>query len=236
MSSVPEPTTPPSVSPAAAATAATADPEPPGKRLALTCLLFQLAFVFGVCLVRHVTRYCSEELCDMAFGCTLMEDPVVASDGHTYNRQDIQNWFDSHDTSPLTREPFEDKMLRPNIAIRKQIIRWREKQGLPAPTFADPAKARAGGGVGAAATQMSNTLCGFSKQPLQVFCINCEKAICLNCAIDPARCQSHNMRSLASIVSSVRDAHAAWLQLRDGRPQQLRTETLRVAAAANAAI
>ena len=35
---------------------------------------------------------------------------------------------------------------------------------------------------------------------------------------------------------SVRDDHAAWLQLRDGRPQQLQTETDRVTAAANAAI
>ncbi len=170
----------------------------------------------------------------MAFGCTLMEDPVVASDGHTYNRQDIQNWFDTDDTSPHTREPLEDKTLRPNIAIRKQIIRWREKHGLPVPSFAAPAQAvRA---VGTAAAQNSNTLCGFSKQPLQVFCINCDKAICLNCAIDPARCQPHDKRSLASIVSCLRGVHAAWLQLRHGRPQQLQAETERVSAAANAAI
>jgi hypothetical protein len=39
----------------------------------------------------------------MAFGCTLMYDSVVASDGHTYNRQDTQNWFNTQDTSPLTR-------------------------------------------------------------------------------------------------------------------------------------
>jgi hypothetical protein len=38
----------------------------------------------------------------MAFGCTLMEDSVVTSDGHTCNRQDIQNWFNTQDTSPLT--------------------------------------------------------------------------------------------------------------------------------------
>ena len=168
----------------------------------------------------------------MAFGCTLMEDPVVASDGHTYNRQDIQNWLVTQNTSPITREPFEDKILRPNIAIRKQVIRWREMHGLSIPLFAAPAKAQAG----TAATQISNNVCGFSKQPLQVFCVNCDKAICLNCAIDPARCQSHEMRSLASIVSSLRHVHTAWLQLRDGRPQQLQTETERVSLAANAAI
>ena len=75
----------------------------------------------------------------MAFLCTLMDDPVVASDGHTYNREDIQNWFKHHDTSPHTNEPFEHKNLIPNIAMRKQIIAWREKHGLPVLSFADSA-------------------------------------------------------------------------------------------------
>jgi hypothetical protein len=173
----------------------------------------------------------------MAFECTLMEDPVVASDGHTYDRKDIQNWFKTHDTSPHTNEPFEHKMLIPNIAIRKLVIAWREKHGLPVPSFGAPARAQAVGG-GAAAPQILKpaALCAFCKQPLQVFCITCDKAICVSCAIDPARCQSHNMRQLASIVSGVRDAHAAWLQLRDGRPQQLQVETDRIHAAAEAAI
>jgi hypothetical protein len=43
------------------------------------------------------------------------------------------------------------------------------------------------------------------------------------------------MRPLASIVTSLRDVHAAWLQLRDGRPQQLQAECDRVDAAAEAA-
>ncbi len=73
----------------------------------------------------------------------LMEDPVVASDGYTYNREDIQNWFKSHDTSPHTNEPFEDKVLRPNMFVRKQIIAWLEKHGLPIPSFGAPAKPQA---------------------------------------------------------------------------------------------
>ena len=174
----------------------------------------------------------------MAFECTLMEDPVVASDGHTYDRKDIQNWFKTHDTSPHTNEPFEHKVLIPNIVVRKLVIAWREKHGLPVPSFGAPARAQAAGGGGAAAPQILKpaALCGFSKQPLQVFCITCDKAICVSCAIDPARCQSHNMRQLASIVSGVRDVHSAWLQLRDGRPQQLQAEVERVDAAAEAAI
>jgi hypothetical protein len=187
-----------------------------------------------------LTRCCAEELCDMAFLCTLMDDPVVASDGHTYNREEIQKWFKGHDTSPRTNEPFEHKILIPNMAMRQQIIAWREKHGLPIPSFGAPAKAQAsggGGGGGADAGQILKpaAVCGYSKQPLQVFCITCDKAICVSCAIDPARCQSHTMRQLASIVSSVRDVHAAWLQLREGRPHQLQAECDRVDAAAEAA-
>jgi hypothetical protein len=183
------------------------------------------------------SHFCAEELCDMAFSCTLMEDPVVASDGHTYNRQDIQNWFKTHNTSPHTNEPFEDKVLRPNIAIRRQVIAWREKHGLPVAFCAAPYKAQAAGGSAAADRILKPAaICSFSKQPLQVFCITCDKAVCVSCAIDPSRCKPHNLRQLDSIVSSVRDAHAAWLLLRDGRPQQLQAETDRVDAAANAAI
>ena len=38
----------------------------------------------------------------MAFQCVLMDDPVVAADGHTYNRKDIEDWFKEHNTSPNT--------------------------------------------------------------------------------------------------------------------------------------
>ena len=106
------------------------------------------------------------------------------------------------------------------------------------PSFAAPAKAQAAGGGSPAAFQISKpaAMCGVSKQPLMIFCITYDKAICVSCAIDPARCKSHDTRQLASIVSCVRDAHAAWLQLRDGRPQQLHAEIERVDAAAEAAI
>ena len=43
--------------------------------------------------------------------CERMVEPVVASDGHTYERAQIQQWFDLHNTtSPKTgRKPwFED--------------------------------------------------------------------------------------------------------------------------------
>ena len=177
----------------------------------------------------------------MAFQCVLMDDPVVAADGHTYNREDIENWFKEHSTSPHTNEQFEHKMLIPNIAIRRQISAWREQHGLPALSFGQPVKAQAqGGGGGGAAGGGAQivkpaAVCAHSKKPLQAFCVTCKRAICVNCAIDSTRCKSHDTRPLDAIVSGVRDAHAAWVQVLEGRPQQLQAECDRVDAAAEAA-
>ena len=149
----------------------------------------------------------------MAFLCTLMDDPVVASDGFTYNREDIQNWFKDHDTSPHTNETFEHKKLIPNIAIRKQIIAWREKHGLPVPSFGAPAKAQAsgGGGGGADAGQILKpaAVCAHSKKPLQAFCVTCKRAICINCIADPARCSSSFSSASSSRISRVKSSMAA---------------------------
>ena len=123
----------------------------------------------------------------MAFQCVLMDDPVVAADGHTYNREDIENWFKEHSTSPHTNEQLEHKMLIPNIAIRRQINAWCEQHGLPALSFAQPVKAQAqGGGGGGAAGGGAQivkpaAVCGFSKKALQGFCLPCKKGICINC-------------------------------------------------------
>ena len=177
----------------------------------------------------------------MAFECVLMDDPVVAADGHTYNRFDIENWLKQHNTSPLTNEPLEHKMLIPNIAMRKQINAWREEHGLPALTFGKPAKSQApssGVAAGGDGAQLSKpaAVCAFSKKALQAFCTTCEKGICVHCALDPARCKSHDTRPLDAIVCGIRDTHAAWAQVLEGRPQQLQAECDRVDAAGDAAI
>lgn len=45
-------------------------------------------------------------------------DPVVAADGHTYERSDIEEWLKNNDTSPMTNERMEHKLLIPNLALR----------------------------------------------------------------------------------------------------------------------
>ena len=47
-----------------------------------------------------------------------MHDPVVAADGHTYERAAIERWFSEHDTSPLTGEVLPTTALFPNWALR----------------------------------------------------------------------------------------------------------------------
>ena len=44
-----------------------------------------------------------ELLCPITL--SMMGDPVVANDGHSYERAAIATWLATHDTSPRTREP-----------------------------------------------------------------------------------------------------------------------------------
>ncbi len=171
-----------------------------------------------------------------------MDDPVVAADGHTYNRADIEKWFKQHDTSPHTNELFASKALFPNIAIRKQVMAWREEHGLPPILFGQPVEARTQDGRassaagGDAAILKPAAVCAFSKKPLQGFCITCKKAICIHCAMDQSRCQAHDIHPLESIVCGLQDTHALWVLLQQWRPKQLRAECDRVSAAANSTI
>ena len=56
-------------------------------------------------------------------GHELMKDPVVAKDGQTYERENIEKWFKEYKlTSPLTNETIGDDLL-PNYLIRSLIDR-----------------------------------------------------------------------------------------------------------------
>ena len=56
----------------------------------------------------------------------LMQDPVIAMDGHTYEKTAIVRWFDRKLSSPKTGCVLEMAILIPNHAMRHQIIEWRE--------------------------------------------------------------------------------------------------------------
>jgi Ubiquitin fusion degradation protein 2 len=58
----------------------------------------------------------------------LMDDPVVATDGHSYQRVAIEAWLHMHSTSPVTNNPLESKRLTPNFALRSPVLGWQDEQ------------------------------------------------------------------------------------------------------------
>ena len=58
---------------------------------------------------------------------TVMVDPVVAIDGHTYERMNIMNWFKANKTSPMTRQAMKTSVV-PNQAIKSQICEYLERK------------------------------------------------------------------------------------------------------------
>jgi len=70
----------------------------------------------------------NEFYCPITFG--LMQDPVIAADGHTYEREAIEQWLMNHSTSPKTNLPLTSSNLIPNIALRNTIRDMLAKQPL----------------------------------------------------------------------------------------------------------
>jgi Mg-chelatase subunit ChlD len=58
-------------------------------------------------------------------GMDLMTDPVIGSDGHTYERSNIEHWLQSNSDSPMTRQSMALADLKPNFALRSAIERWK---------------------------------------------------------------------------------------------------------------
>jgi hypothetical protein len=64
-----------------------------------------------------------------------MEDPVIGSDGITYERAAIEAWINSgHRTSPVTREPMYRQSLIPNYALKALIQESGSLVSVPTPT------------------------------------------------------------------------------------------------------
>ena len=51
----------------------------------------------------------------------VMRDPVIAGDGHSYERSAIERWLSGHRTSPLTGPVRESNELLPNHRLRALI-------------------------------------------------------------------------------------------------------------------
>ncbi len=58
----------------------------------------------------------------------IMDDPVIAVDGHTYDRIAIEEWFTHKRVSPKTNSQLDSSALLPNHLIKRQITEWKERQ------------------------------------------------------------------------------------------------------------
>jgi hypothetical protein len=156
----------------------------------------------------------ADELCDLTFHCKLMADPVVASDGMTYERHSIEDWMKDHDTSPHTGAPFVHKFLSPNVSIRKMIAAWCEQNGVPVPQPPKPAdKAAAAGGGAAAQPLLQKPVVRCPLHPeehLRVFCLDCDHAVCVLCAVDTDLCKPHTTKALDPLLKELKMDREMW--------------------------
>ena len=61
---------------------------------------------------------------------TAMADPVLAMDGHTYERAAIERWFaNGRATSPVTNARLASTMLVPNHALKSARAAFEEVRG-----------------------------------------------------------------------------------------------------------
>jgi len=67
----------------------------------------------------HEWQHPPSFLCPISRQC--MHDPVVLSDGHTYERQHIERWLAHSTTSPVTRLELSQTDMYPNHALRNAI-------------------------------------------------------------------------------------------------------------------
>lgn len=58
-----------------------------------------------------------------------MEDPVLAMDGLTYEREAIEEWLKNRGTSPGHGGVLSSKVLVPNISVRQLIAVELESRG-----------------------------------------------------------------------------------------------------------
>lgn len=82
-------------------------------------------------LKEHLESICTgipdEFLCPI--NRELMEDPVIASDGYSYEREAIESWIHTKKhSSPMTNLPLKSVLLTPNRTLKMAISRWKNCQ------------------------------------------------------------------------------------------------------------
>jgi len=77
-------------------------------------------------------RFEHELMCPISYG--MFEDPVIAADGHTYDRSSMDEWLEKCPSfvvnSPMTGQPLEHERLVSNHAMKKMSDLYSEMQKL----------------------------------------------------------------------------------------------------------
>lgn len=68
----------------------------------------------------------SEYLCPISQD--IMHDPVIAADGITYEREEIEAWLSTSDLSPCNGDALQNKELIPNVNLRTLIQDYQRSQ------------------------------------------------------------------------------------------------------------
>ncbi len=88
-------------------------------------------FLYEMLTDEH-TESPNKELFSHAFICPIslkiMEDPVLLSDGHTYEREAITRWLSTKNTSPKTNQRLENRNIIPNQALKMMIEEYIERK------------------------------------------------------------------------------------------------------------
>ena len=91
------------------------------------------AFVGNVQPSSSTSTHPGSDQIDSLFICPItqdiMKDPVICSDGYTYERAAISQWMSTKNTSPLTNQPFQHNNLTSNHMLRSSIQEWQQKTG-----------------------------------------------------------------------------------------------------------
>ena len=69
----------------------------------------------------------NEYLCPITM--MLMKEPVLLSDGFTYEKSAIENWLKGHNKSPMTNGVLESTVLTPNRQLKKLIDDFKAFEG-----------------------------------------------------------------------------------------------------------
>ncbi len=68
--------------------------------------------------VFHMSRGCLLIRCGLQ---EIMREPVIAADGHTYEKAALESWLQLHNTSPVTGQSLAHLRIVPNVLVQIAI-------------------------------------------------------------------------------------------------------------------